>query len=80
MRIDLEPPLGRLLKERRLGAGLTQSDLALMSGVTSRYVRKVENGEACPTLNVFVKMALAMNCSPQELLGQVLSELNLTVE
>jgi len=68
MHIDLDEKLGRLLKDRRRSMELTQADLALRSGLTSRYIRKVENGQASPTVNSLVKLAIALEIKPAELM------------
>lgn len=68
MHIDLDEKLGRLLKDRRRSMELTQADLALRSGLTSRYIRKVESGQASPTVNSLVKLAIALDIRPAELM------------
>lgn len=40
----MEKPSGRLLKERRLEAGITQEDLAKKSGIGVRTIRNIEGG------------------------------------
>ncbi len=72
MHIDLDEKLGRLLKDRRRSMELTQADLALRSGLTSRYIRKVENGQASPTVNSLVKLAIALDIRPAELMHQLM--------
>lgn len=72
MHIDLDEKFGRLLKDRRRTLNLTQADLALRSGLTSRYIRKVESGQACPTLNSFVKLSAALDIKPTELMRQLI--------
>jgi transcriptional regulator with XRE-family HTH domain len=72
MQINLEVHIAQELKRRRLELGLTQADVALRAGVTSRYVRKIESAQACPTLNVFVKFAIALEADPVELLKLLL--------
>ena len=72
MKIDLDAALGRLLKERRLALHLTQADNGLRSGLTPRNIRKVEQRLACPTVNAFVKLALAVEISPTELMQKLL--------
>jgi len=37
--------LGRLLRRRRKALGLTQAELAAMSGVGNRFVSELENGK-----------------------------------
>lgn len=72
MRADLDEKLGQLLKGRRRSLALTQADLALRSGLTARYIRKVECGQASPTVSVLVKLADALEISPAELMQQLM--------
>lgn len=42
--------IGRRLQERRRKSGFTQESLSEAMGITSKYVSKVENGAAAPSL------------------------------
>ena len=48
--------LGALIKERRNFLGITQKELAEISGVTLRKLGDIENGKANPTLDTLVKV------------------------
>lgn len=48
--------LGKQIAERRKKKGLSQQDLAEMSGVSSRTINSVEQGKANPSINVLSKM------------------------
>lgn len=60
-----------LLKEARLAAGLTQLQLAEISGVNPRQIRRVELGEAevgnLTAKNLFL-LADALHIDPRELI------------
>ncbi|WP_054256733.1 helix-turn-helix transcriptional regulator [Paenacidovorax caeni] len=49
-----------VLRQARHDAGLTQADLALRSGLTSRYIRSLEAGKACPSLDAVFRLAQAL--------------------
>jgi transcriptional regulator with XRE-family HTH domain len=59
---------GRTLKRLREKRGLTQEGLAHEAGITTGYANQVENGRKVPSLTVVLKLALALNILPAELL------------
>jgi len=59
---------GRTLKRLREKRGLTQEGLAHEAGITTSYANQVENGRKVPSLTVVLKLALALNILPTELL------------
>ncbi|REL24821.1 XRE family transcriptional regulator [Rhodohalobacter sp. SW132] len=61
--------IGKQIKERRDTLGITQPDLAEMSGISVNTLYKIETGQANPTLKVLNKIA--------DILGM---ELTLTVK
>lgn len=50
-----------VLRRSRSNGNLTQADLALRTGLTSRYIRNLEVGRSCPTLDVVFKLAAALD-------------------
>lgn len=59
------------LKEYRTAAGMTQQQLADASGVNSRQIQRIENGDgkmSNVTLGNAVKLADALNIDPRDLL------------
>jgi len=59
---------GKLLREKRLGMGISQEELAFRSGLHRTYVGSVERGERNLSLeNIFV-LAKSLNCLPQDLI------------
>ncbi|MBR2095483.1 MAG: helix-turn-helix transcriptional regulator [Fibrobacter sp.] len=48
--------LGKQISERRKKLGLSQEDLAEISGVSPRTINSVELGKANPSINVLNKM------------------------
>jgi len=63
----LEDAFGEQLRKYRLDRKLTQADLALRSGVTTRYLRNLEQGLSSPTLAVIVKLAASLEVEAHEL-------------
>lgn len=43
---ELALKLGRIVKEQRLKSGLTQQELAVMSGTTRNYISRIENDKS----------------------------------
>lgn len=48
--------IGKQIAERRKKKGLSQQDLAEMSGISPRTINSVEQGKANPSINVLNKM------------------------
>jgi len=48
--------IGTRIKERRSILGITQKDLAGISGVGLRTVKKIETGDGNPSLDTLVKV------------------------
>ncbi len=65
--MQLEEAFGEQLRKYRLDRNLTQADLALRSGVTTRYLRNLEYGLSSPTLAVIVKLAASLEVEAHEL-------------
>jgi len=48
--------IGKQIAERRKKKGLSQQDLAEMSGISPRTINSVEQGKANPSINVLSKI------------------------
>lgn len=66
----LEEAFGEQLRKYRLDRKLTQADLALRAGLTTRYLRNLEHGVSCPTLTAIVKLASSLEIEAHELVKQ----------
>jgi len=62
---------GKVLRERRKLAGLTQERLALDADIQRNYVSMIERGVNQPTINIVFKLAAALGCRPAELITDV---------
>ena len=59
--------MGEKLRAARLAAGLTQGQLAEKVGCQQRDISRWENGQREPMANTLKKLALALECSMDEL-------------
>lgn len=62
---------GRVLRERRLAAGLSQEKLALEAEVDRTFVSLLERGGRQPTLTTLWRLAAALGVTPRELVAGV---------
>ena len=61
--------IGSILKNKRSDKGLTQNELAALSGVTQSMISKIEKGELENiTIGILRKLAKALHCLPIDLL------------
>ena len=57
------------LKKYREEKGLTQAQLSELAGITTRQIQNYEGGKARPRLDAAEKIAMALNITTDELLG-----------
>lgn len=69
--MDAGLAFGKVLRERRKLAGLTQEKLAMEADVQRNYVSLIERGVHQPTINVIFKLASALGCQPSALIADV---------
>lgn len=67
--MDLGKRVARNVKAIRLGRGLSQQDLAKKTGLTVRYISRLENTAPNLTLEVIEKLTRGLGCSPNDLLS-----------
>jgi transcriptional regulator with XRE-family HTH domain len=60
---------GTRLREARLGAGLSQSELEDLSGIPKARLSRYENGHVEPSIQTLNRLARALNVSEASLLG-----------
>lgn len=61
---ELALKIGRLIKESRMSLGLTQQELALMSGTSRTYISRIENDKSdveLSTLRKIIETGLGKN-------------------
>ncbi|MCU1722951.1 helix-turn-helix domain-containing protein [Pseudomonas sp. 5P_5.1_Bac1] len=69
--MDAGLAFGKVLRERRKLAGLTQEQLALEADIQRNYVSLIERGVNQPTITVIFRLAAALGCSPSALIADV---------
>lgn len=67
MSVDYQD-IGQRIKRFRMEQGLTQERLSEMIGVGPSHMSHIESGSAVPSLEVFISILNALNCSADELL------------
>jgi DNA polymerase V len=65
---DITAFFGKVLREARLIAGLSQEELALESDLDRTYISMLERNIKIPTLSTLVKLAPPLSISPAQLL------------
>ena len=60
---------GTRLREARLAAGLSQSELEDLSGIPKARLSRYENGHVEPSIQTLNRLARALNVSEASLLG-----------
>jgi transcriptional regulator with XRE-family HTH domain len=61
-------PIGEVLREARLKAGLTQEALAFAADVDRTYISYLENDQKSPTLEMLVKLCRELKLPVSELI------------
>jgi transcriptional regulator with XRE-family HTH domain len=64
-----ERTFGERLRETRVKAGLSQSDLEEISGIPKARLSRYENGHVAPSIQTLERLAAALNVSEASLLG-----------
>lgn len=69
--MDIAQAFGKVLREMRIEAGLTQEQLGFEAGVCRTFVSILELGEQQPTLTTITKLASALAVKPSALVARV---------
>lgn len=56
------------LRKARLGAGLTQLELAKKSGLSTNYISRIERADVSPTVETLEKLAKALKLNSSDIL------------
>ena len=68
---------GKVIRELRKGAGLTQEQLGLEAELRRTFVSLLDLGQQQPTLSTILKLSKALNVSASKIIELVEIELNL---
>ena len=63
--------LGRILKETREAAGLTQEALALSAGVDRSYVSQLERDIKSPTVQMLFRLCESLKVRPSSVIARL---------
>ena len=69
MRTDDGKHFGHRLREARVDAGLSQSELEELSGIPKARLSRYENGHVAPSIQTLERLSRALNVSEASLLG-----------
>ncbi len=69
MRRDDGKHFGQRLREARINAGLSQSELEELSGIPKARLSRYENGHVAPSIQTLERLSRALNVSEASLLG-----------
>jgi len=69
MHVDDGKHFGNRLRETRVTAGLSQSELEELSGIPKARLSRYENGHVEPSIQTLARLARALNVSEASLLG-----------
>jgi transcriptional regulator with XRE-family HTH domain len=61
---------GQVVREARLGQGMTQEDLAFNAGLNRNYVADIEKGRRKPSLITIFSLAKGLELSPSVLISR----------
>lgn len=71
--MDLKDVLATNLRRLRHAQGLTQEDIAELTGLSARYVGSIERAKVSPSVTVLGKIAQALQVDPCRLLDHALT-------
>lgn len=74
--MDAGIAFGKVLRQLREAAGLTQEQLGFEADLRRTYISILELGQQQPSLTTILKIAQALNCSPGKLLDMVAEEIS----
>ena len=65
---NMRVSLSEMLYEMRQHNNLSQARLAEIAGVDRKTINRIENGHFSPALDTIVRLSVALNASPSDLL------------
>ncbi|MDY7220679.1 helix-turn-helix domain-containing protein [Halalkalibacterium halodurans] len=69
--MSLENTIAEVLRHHRKQKGLSQEQLALLSGLDRSYISLIERGKRQPTLNTIFQISKALEVSPSKLVQEI---------
>ncbi|WP_332880419.1 helix-turn-helix transcriptional regulator [Pseudomonas alloputida] len=74
--MEIGAVFGKVLRQKRKEAGLTQEQLSYEADIQRNYVSLIERGVHQPTIVVIFKLAKALKCTPSSLVAEVESAIS----
>ncbi len=71
---EIDLAVARSIRSLRIAKGISQNNLAILSGVTFQQIQKYEGGKNRIGIGRFVKIAAALEISAPELLARSLEQ------
>ncbi|MGM0785916.1 MAG: helix-turn-helix domain-containing protein [Pseudomonadota bacterium] len=68
---QLAKAVGERIRYRRKARGLSQDNLALLSGIDRSYVGRIERGEVNITVEMLYRIARVVGCEPALFLPEI---------
>lgn len=65
--LEIRQLIGLRIKQLRRARELSQEELSEKVGISSKYLSSIERGKENPTLDTFIRLALALNVEISEL-------------
>jgi transcriptional regulator with XRE-family HTH domain len=65
--MDMRRIVGKNVRRLRLAKGLTQEQLAVLSGFTQQYLSELENGKHNPTVVTLYELSQQLGSTPAEM-------------
>lgn len=75
--MDIATAFGKVLREARLNQKVTQEVLADQAGLQRNYISLMERGHHQPTLATVFALAVALDCSPLDLVRLTMERVSL---
>lgn len=76
--INIPQVFGEVVRDLRKEKGVTQEDLAELSGLHTNYISLLERGNRQPTINTIFKLASAFEMKPFKMIQKVEEKLKNT--
>ena len=73
---EVDAAFGRVLRDLRLGARMSQEALGLASGNGRTFVSQLERGERGASLKTLFRLAAVLDVSPTEIIRRVEAEVS----
>jgi len=67
----LKQEIANIIKEKRHAAGLSQENLALKAGISTRFYQDIEGGIKQPSIETLFKLSAGLDCHYSDILEPI---------